>query len=420
MKVEVNKLKKHPFNGVVFKDLDTNEFESLKRDIKDRGLQLPIEITSDNVIITGHQRVEVFKKLNFEYIEAKVREDLDTEDKIKEHLIKDNILRRQLTEVEIARAGKELEVIESKKAKVRQLSTLKEGEESPDVANLPQREEIGRTRDKVAENFGISGKTYELYKKAEEILSKDDELKEKYKENWEKGEVTARKIVTESIKRELNKETGMDMSWLRYSTVWNFQDKGLIGNGLSNLPSQIIQNIIYYYSKKGDLIIDPFAGSGLTKEVCDIMDRKCFCSDINPLKEFIKKWDLTKGYPIEAKESNLIFLDPPYWKMVDYGKNSLDKLNLQDFLKEIENIAKNSFNTLKVGGIVALIIMPLKIDSNFIDLSFECYNLFKKAQLQPIQRFCVPVVKQPHQTKKGEFISTLRDLIIFKKNGSSK
>ena len=108
MKVQINQLKPHPFNKI-FGDLPSKEFDSLKNDIKNRGVQTIVDITKDNMIVCGHQRIRALKDLGIKEVEVRI---LDwSEDKIKEHLIKDNILRRQLNEFQIVEAGKELEKI---------------------------------------------------------------------------------------------------------------------------------------------------------------------------------------------------------------------------------------------------------------------------------------------------------------------
>ena len=175
-------------------------------------------------------------------------------------------------------------------------------------------------------------------------------------------------------------------------------------------------NVVWQYSKENDLVGDCFAGSGMTKFVCDKLKRKCVLSDINPTQDFVIKNDIKDGLPKEFKDLDLIFLDPPYWNMVKYGLNSLDKLSLKGFLESMVVLAHNCKKSLKPKGKVAFVIMPVKHNGEYIDLGFECFNIFKK-HFKPIQRLCVPLVKMPHPTKEGTFIALLRDLIIMEKGG---
>ena len=144
MKVQINQLKPHPFNKI-FGDLPKKEFDSLKNDIKNRGVQTIVDITKDNIIVCGHQRIRALKELGINEVEVKI---LDwSEDRIKEHLIKDNILRRQLNEFQIVEASKELEKIYEGRQGLR--TDLNIGTNDPKLQE-------GRTRDLVAKDFGIS------------------------------------------------------------------------------------------------------------------------------------------------------------------------------------------------------------------------------------------------------------------------
>ena len=122
MTIKISDLKNHPYNITVFRNVEGDEFENLKQDIKERGIQIPIEITKDNILLCGHQRVRALKELGITELktsEYKIRYDLDTDYKQKMHLISDNILRRQLDDVEKVRVGEAMEGIEREEAKKR-------------------------------------------------------------------------------------------------------------------------------------------------------------------------------------------------------------------------------------------------------------------------------------------------------------
>ena len=200
MKVKINQLTPHPFNRF-FGDLPKEEFLSLKEDIRKRGIQTIVDITEDNVIICGHQRVRVLKELGIDEVEVRVLKGW-TDDRIKEHLIKDNILRRQLNDSQIADAGEELEKI----YEGREYQERGEGGKFIDRGGQVSTP-VGKTRDLVAKDFGISGRTYDRIKKAKEIIreKKDEELSKK----WKEGKVKATKIVRENKIEEQSKEVEM-------------------------------------------------------------------------------------------------------------------------------------------------------------------------------------------------------------------
>lgn len=88
-----------------------------------------------------------------------------------------------------------LRKIEEKKAKERQLSQLKQGKEIPVKENLPERDK-GRTRDKVAEMIGISGRQLE---KLETVASEKPELLDQI----DRGKNLARRHLSQEQRREL-------------------------------------------------------------------------------------------------------------------------------------------------------------------------------------------------------------------------
>lgn len=186
MKIEINKLKPHPFNKI-FGNLPDGEFNSLKDDIKQRGMQTRIDITKDNMIVCGHQRIRALKELGIKEAEVRI---LDWEDsRIKEHLIKDNILRRQLNEFQIVEASHELrKIYEGRQG----------GDRKSNVTDVTL--DKGRTEDIVAKDFGISGRTLERYEESYEKLkeSKKDNLIEEVKQ----GKITLREVNKKERERE--------------------------------------------------------------------------------------------------------------------------------------------------------------------------------------------------------------------------
>ena len=188
MKVQINQLKPHPFNKI-FGDLPSKEFDSLKNDIKNRGVQTIVDITKDNMIVCGHQRIRALKDLGIKEVEVRI---LDwSEDRIKEHLIKDNILRRQLNEFQIVEASKELRKIYEGRQGSNQYN-LKSS-----VTDVTQQ---GRTEDIVAKDFGISGRTLERYEESYNKLkeAKKDNLIEEVKQ----GKITLRDVKKKEKERE--------------------------------------------------------------------------------------------------------------------------------------------------------------------------------------------------------------------------
>jgi len=90
------------------------------------------------------------------------RQDLKEDWQIEEQLIKDNLVRRHLTDYQRYEAGKRLEPIEQRRAKEREI-IRKGNQPGASVVNLPHLNK-GKSRDKVAKQLGVSGRKYDAIK----------------------------------------------------------------------------------------------------------------------------------------------------------------------------------------------------------------------------------------------------------------
>jgi len=191
----------------------------------------------------------------------------------------------------------------------------------------------------------------------------------------------------------------------------------------ARIPGQIVVQLAYYYTKEGDLVVDPMAGSGTTYDACQYLRRKSLCYDITPIRDFIKQHDIRNGYPEECNGCDLIFLDPPYWKMKreDFGFDSVSNEPLNEFLKFLEKLATDSFNTVKNYGTVAILIQDMTEKAR-LSLSGETYAIFKKVGFSCVDHISCPLPTQeflPQQVERAKEQKTLlgrnRDLYVFRK-----
>ena len=108
VKISIEDLKDHPRQSEAFGDLSSDRIQELAADLKQNGQRTPIEVTPDQIIICGHQRVRAAKMLGWKQINAVVREDLAEEGAaaVFERLLNDNLRRRQLDPLAQARCYK--------------------------------------------------------------------------------------------------------------------------------------------------------------------------------------------------------------------------------------------------------------------------------------------------------------------------
>lgn len=99
-KAEKRKLadvKPHPKQREHFRDLPDAALNRLAKSILTHGLKHPVEITRDNTIICGHQRVRAAKLNGWTEIDVIVRDDLIGDAAVESELLRDNSERRQLS-----------------------------------------------------------------------------------------------------------------------------------------------------------------------------------------------------------------------------------------------------------------------------------------------------------------------------------
>lgn len=189
--MKIKELKFHPYNKI-FRNVSGTEFELFKEDIKNKGLQIPIEITENNIILCGHQRVRALIEIygntyELKQKDVKVKKDLKTDYEQKMHIISDNIRRRQLNDIEKVMVCKEVEKLEKIEADKRRKNPFTEkgnkwsstGNEG--VVELFPQGRKGKSRDKTGDKVGWTGKTF----KNKEIFV--DLATEKELEQWNKN-----------------------------------------------------------------------------------------------------------------------------------------------------------------------------------------------------------------------------------------
>ena len=191
------------------------------------------------------------------------------------------------------------------------------------------------------------------------------------------------------------------------------------------MPGQIVQNLLYYYTEKDDLVVDPFAGSGTTIDVCKIMKRRCVAFDLNPLRRNITQNNVLDGIPVG--NCNFIILDPPYWlqKKGAYTDkhNDLSNMSFDNFMRAMKKTFSICYGILVEGGHIAFISSPAKTNGKIYDIPFECYKLLLDEGFKLQERIIVPYRGASSITgywlayarKSKTMLRAYRDLLVLKK-----
>ena len=73
------------------------------------------------------------------------------------------------------------------------------------------------------------------------------------------------------------------LNWgLRTWDQWNFNecDERFGDDWPGRIPAQLVAHTLFYFTKPGDLILEPMAGGGVVSDVCLLFERKCQSFDI--------------------------------------------------------------------------------------------------------------------------------------------
>ena len=172
-KVRLGDLKNHPKNSEIY-ELDNEPINDLADQMDKLGLQHPIIITDDNVIVSGHRRVKAANKLGWQEIDAEVK-SFKNEMEILEFLVVSNLYRIKKSTAVLTREGRYLLEIEKVKAKERKMAAL-----TNNLRKVPE-DEMGRATEKVCKRIGMKKTNFET---AEKLLSHYEKLKDPDEESF--------------------------------------------------------------------------------------------------------------------------------------------------------------------------------------------------------------------------------------------
>jgi hypothetical protein len=373
----------------------------------------PIELNQDNILIDGYHRLTAFETAKIEQIPY-ILTETKTESELEILAVQRN-----------ATHGQQLTQEEKRSYALKWWGVISD--------------------DDIVSALSISKKTLERYTKTKRD-EQEAQIKQQIYDLWlscethenisamvKKPRQTVTDIIAKIAENGQLSDTGIfrdfndEDSPRRIYDIWNFGKATNEVKHFGNIPPEIIENLLYYYTNPYDVVFDPFGGGGSTIDICIKRKRRYFVSDLNPIpaRNDIRKHDITTGLPDGLPVPKFVFLDPPYWKQAA-GKYSddvsdLSNVDLETFLTTIGNIArdvKRKWNGDKQ-GYLSLIIGPYKENGKIIDLSYLCYDRISK-YLNPVRRVIVPYSTQIHggayvakAKEDKEILYLYRDLVVF-------
>ena len=210
---------------------------------------------------------------------------------------------------------------------------------------------------------------------------------------------------------DINLKKWKDYAHILTGTLWQFPSR-LKQHGHSNeyhgnyIP-QIAQQMYERYTKKGDVVLDLFFGSGTSGIEAINMERRCIGVELkDELAESVSekftpkqlvtdvriicgdsssedvKDEIQLGLDVMGEEkAQFLMLHPPYDDIIKFSDKKEDLSNCEtteQFYDMFEKVAKNGYDMLEKGRFACLIIGDSYKNSEVQPLGFECMNRMRK------------------------------------------
>ena len=174
------------------------------------------------------------------------------------------------------------------------------------------------------------------------------------------------------------------------------------GNFVPQVPRQLIKK----YTRKNDLVVDLFLGSGTSAFEAESLGRNFIGVDIVPtmVEYTFNKLDPSKDNFYEVftgdststktkneiiqrmkqhnvKGAQLVILHPPYADIIKFSDQANDLSNassLKDFIEKFTLVLKTSREILQCGRYLSIVIGDIYKKSEWIPLGFYCLNAAQK------------------------------------------
>jgi SAM-dependent methyltransferase len=148
-------------------------------------------------------------------------------------------------------------------------------------------------------------------------------------------------------------------------TAWDFPNQGAgrtrFGDAGFNgvTPALCVLNLVRRYTRPGDLVVDPMAGSGTIADVARSLGRRAISLDIAPRRRDILRAD-ARCWPLPNGVATLAVIDSPYSDNIVYSDDPrcLGRISCREerFYRELARVSDEAHRVLRPGGILAWII----------------------------------------------------------------
>lgn len=213
------------------------------------------------------------------------------------------------------------------------------------------------------------------------------------------------KAIKTTAYSDINLKNWRDYSHVKTDTLWEFptrlKEGGHSNEYHGNYIPQLAQQLYERFTKKGDVVLDLFFGSGTSGIEAINMQRRCIgvelkddlaeavsqkftpkqlVTDVNVIcadsaSEIAKEKIQARLDVMGKKKAQFLVLHPPYDDIIKFSDKKEDLSNCsstEEFYELFEKVAKNGYDLLEKGRFAALIIGDSYKNSQIQPLGFEC------------------------------------------------
>lgn len=233
------------------------------------------------------------------------------------------------------------------------------------------------------------------------------------------------------------------------TTVWDFPNRGSWavhrGDFRGNWSPRIARNLILKYTKRNDIVLDPFVGGGTTVIEAWLLRRRSVGLDVSPysikhtlatlkglkhsdgtpsqldirckpkigMGDARKLRDKMHGFGITDESIALACLHPPYLNTLKYSANIMEDLsrirNPYEFCKEMRTVAREVYSVLRRQGKCALLIGDVRRQGKLIPLGWMVMNEFCLENFELTHN----VIKVQHNDRSNQFWATSKNIDLL-------
>lgn len=168
-------------------------------------------------------------------------------------------------------------------------------------------------------------------------------------------------------------------------------------------PSWVVWQVIQRFTQPGDVVLDPFCGSGTTLDVCADTERRGVGFDIAPARDDIRQGD-ARRLPLDDDSVALAFLDPPYADNLTYSDDPacIGRLHADDgsWHDAMDAVLAEMARVVRPGGHMAIYVQDIRKKARFYPLGVDLAAM-GQAHFRLVDH--VSVVRRNKDLEKGNY-----------------